>query len=96
VTNTGNVTLNGISLSDDNDNDNMVCRGHDAGGGRAHALHGDAHLQPGRTGCERLADGGQRGAVQRVTAISDEAPDATDNLSIPITQNAAMTVRRAR
>jgi len=23
-----------------------------------------------------------------VTAISDEAPDATDNLSIPITQNA--------
>jgi len=26
-----------------------------------------------------------------VTAISDEAPDATDNLSIPITQNAAMT-----
>ncbi len=25
VTNTGNVTLTGISLSDDNDNDDMIC-----------------------------------------------------------------------
>jgi len=64
VTNTGNVTLNGISLSDDNDNDNMVCEATTLAVG-AH-MHCTATHTFSRPNWMRTArDGGQRGAVQR-------------------------------
>jgi hypothetical protein len=80
VTNTGNVTLTGISLSDDNDNDDMNC--------------GTTTLAPSATTTctathtftqTELDDNGSPTAgsgflTNNVTASSNEAPDATDSL----------------
>jgi LPXTG-site transpeptidase (sortase) family protein len=85
VTNTGNVTLTGITLADDNDNDDLSCAA--------------ATLAPGgTTACTathtftqvELDAGGT--LDNTVTTSSNEAPDATDNLSIPITQAPGLNV----
>jgi uncharacterized repeat protein (TIGR01451 family)/LPXTG-motif cell wall-anchored protein len=92
VTNTGNVTLTGISLSDDNDNNDMSCPA--------------ATLDPGAymtctathtfTQAELDANGsptpGSGVLYNLVTASSNEAPDATDDLSIPISVGPSLTV----
>jgi LPXTG-site transpeptidase (sortase) family protein len=87
VTNTGNVGLTGISLADDNDNDDMSC--------------GTTNLAPGgTTTCTathtftqaELDAGGT--LDNQVTASSNEAADATDALSIPIVQTPSLTVAK--
>ncbi|MBJ7883081.1 DUF7507 domain-containing protein, partial [Gelidibacter salicanalis] len=85
VTNTGNVTLTGISLSDDNVD--------------ADPAGGDATLAPGATTTFTAnytvtqADIDAGGNVtNNVVASSNEAPDAPDDLDIPVSQNPLMTV----
>ena len=88
VTNTGNVTLTGISLSDDNDNDDMSCPF------TTLAPAGTMTCTATHTFTQAELDAG--GTLDNtVTASSNEAPDATDDLSIPITQNASMTVEKS-
>ena len=89
VSNEGNVTITGLSLSDDNDNDDLVCVADtltvapDAGSRTTcTATH---------TFTQAELDAG--GSLDNtVTASSNEAPDATDDLSIPINQNPALTI----
>jgi hypothetical protein len=95
VTNTGNVALTGISLSDDNDNDDMFCPATTLAVG----AHMDCTATHTFTQAELDANGSptaDSGTLDNtVTASSDQAPDATDALSIPITQDAAMTVDKS-
>ena len=95
VTNTGNVTLTGISLSDDNDNNDMSCPFTTlapAGTMTCTATHTFSQAELDANGSP-TADSGF--LDNEVTASSNEAPDATDDLSIPITQNASMTVEKS-
>jgi LPXTG-motif cell wall-anchored protein len=79
VTNIGNVTLTGISLSDDNDNDDMNCP--------ATTLAVTANMTCTATHTFTQAELDAGGSLDNtVTASSSEAPDATDDLSIPITR----------
>ena len=86
VTNTGNVTLTGISLSDDNDNDDMSCPFTSLAVGSnmtCTATHTFTQTELDANGSP-TADSGV--LYNLVTASSNEAEDATDFLSIPITQ----------
>ena len=88
VTNTGNVTLTGISLSDDNDEDDLSCPFTSlvpAGDMACTATHSFTQAE--------LDAGGTLDNI--VTASSNEASDATDDLSIPITQSPALTVEKS-
>ncbi|MBJ7883080.1 DUF7507 domain-containing protein, partial [Gelidibacter salicanalis] len=85
VTNTGNVTLNNISLVDDNVD--------------AQPTGGVTTLAPGATTTftadytvtqDDIDAGGN--VTNNVVASSNEAPDAPDDLDIPVTQNPLMTV----
>jgi len=85
VTNTGNVSLTGISLSDDNDNDDMDCP--------ATTLAVGASMTCTASHTFTQAELNAGGTLDNtVTASSNEAPDDTDSLSIPITQTPALTV----
>ena len=85
VSNTGNVTLTGISLSDNNDNDDMSCPF------TTLAVGGSMTCTATHTFTQAELDAG--GTLDNVvTASSNEAPDATDDLNIPITQTPAINV----
>ena len=79
ITNTGNITLTGINLTDDNVNAQPTCIA--------------TTLLPGSTTtCSAVytvkqadIDAGWN-VINNVTATSNEAPDATDKLEIPLTQ----------
>lgn len=88
VTNTGNITLTGISLIDDNIDGSVSC---------------PAASLPPAPGANTMTCTAQHTVTQaemnaggnltnNVTASSNEAPDATDSLSIPITQTPGMSV----
>jgi len=84
VTNTGNVTLTGISLTDDNDNDDMSCPATTlapAATMTCTATHTFTQAELNANGSPTAASGN---LVNNVTASSNEAPSATDNLVIPI------------
>ena len=92
VTNTGNVALAAISLSDDNDNNDMNCPGNSLAVGAnmtCTATHTFTQAELEANGSP-TADSGV--LFNTVTASSTEAPDATDTLSIPITQTPTLTV----
>jgi hypothetical protein len=85
VTNTGNVTLTGISLSDNNDNDDMSCP--------ETTLAAGTHMTCTATHTFTQAELDTLKSLDNtVTASSNEAPDATDDLSIPISQNASIKI----
>jgi hypothetical protein len=84
VTNTGNVSLSGISLSDDNDEDDMSCTETTLAVGASMTCTA-SHLV---TQAEIDANGSPSAAIGQlsntVTASSTEAEDATDSLDIPM------------
>ncbi len=87
VTNTGSVTLTGISLSDDNDNDDMSCPG------TTLAVGASMTCSATHTFTQAELDAGGN-LSNTVTASSNEAPDATDSLDIPIMQNPALNIEK--
>ena len=96
--NTGNVTITGLSLSDDNDDDNMSCDATSiAVGGSINcsATHSftQAELDAGKAG-NQAAGTCDNGLYNVVTASSNEAADALDTLCIPITQNPLMSINK--
>ena len=101
VSNTGNVTITGLSLSDDNDDDNMSCDSTsiltvapDVGSSTTcSATHSfiQAELDAGKSG-NQAAGTCNNGLYNVVTASSKEAADALDTLCIPIIQNALMSI----
>ena len=95
VTNTGNVALTGIALVDDNDNNNMSCPATSLAVGASmtcSATHTFTQAELDANGSPTAASGNLSNTV---TASSNEAPDATDSLDIPITQNPSMTVAKS-
>ncbi len=88
LTNTGNVTLTGISLSDDNTDGAPVC------GATTLAPAGTTTCTAQHTFTQAEMDAGGN-LVNNVTASSNEASDALDSLSIPITQSPSMTVAKS-
>ena len=88
LTNTGNLTLTGISLSDDNTDAVPVC------GATTLAPSATITCTAQHTVTQAEMDAGGN-LVNNVTASSNEAADATDNLSIPITQSPSLTVAKS-
>ena len=95
VTNTGNVTLTGISLVDDNIDGAVTCP--------ADTLAVDANMTCTATHTFTQAELDANGSPtadsgslsNNVTASSNEAPDALDDLDIPISQNADFTITKS-
>jgi len=87
VTNTGNVTLTGISLSDNNDQDDMNCP--------ATSLVPTDSMTCTASHTVTQAELDAGGTLDNtVTASSNEADDATDDLSIPFRQDAMIGVAK--
>lgn len=85
VTNTGNITLTGITLSDNNDNDDVNCP--------ATTLAVGAHMTCTATHTFTQAEldlGGNLSNI--VTADSAETDPINDNLNIPITRNPLLSI----
>ena len=94
VTNDGNVTLTGVSLADDNDNDDASCVATTipvGGSTTCTATHTFTQAELDANGSPVAASGV---LFNTVTASSNEAPDAGDDLSIPIVRNPVMTVEK--
>ena len=92
VTNEGNVTLTGVSLSDDNDEDDMSCPSTTIAVG-ADMTCSATHVF---TQAELDADGSPTATSgflsNEVTASSNETTDRTDDLDIPITQDPSISI----
>src|SRR5207249_1720046 len=95
VTNTGNVTLTGVSLVDDNvDAPGVSCPSPTIAVGASEtctATHTFTQAELDQNGSPTPGSGN---LVNNVTASANEASD-TDTLSIPITQSASMTVAKS-
>ncbi len=92
VTNTGNVTVTGIVLSDDNDNNNLSCPQTTlapTASMTCTATHTFTQAELDAKGSPAASSGV---LANTVTATSNEAPPATDNLVIPIVQSPALTL----
>ena len=88
VTNTGNITLTGISLIDDNIDGSVSCPA-----ASLPPTSGSNTMTCTAQHTVTLAEMNAGGNLtNNVTASSNEAPDATDSLSIPITQTPGMSV----
>jgi len=95
VTNTGNQSLTGIALLDDNTDGAVSCTGTSlAPGGTTDctAQHTVTQAELDANGSP-VADSGN--LVNNVTASSNEAPDATDTLSIPLAQTPSVLIDKA-
>jgi hypothetical protein len=92
VTNTGNVALTGISLSDDNDNNDMSCPATSLAAGANMTCTASHTFTQAELDAYGSPIPGSGSLDNTVTASSNEASDATDSLSIPITQTPAMSV----
>ena len=89
VTNSGNVTLTGIALADDNDNNDLACPGTTlapAATMTCTATHTFTQAELDANGSPTAGNGL---LTNTVTASSNEAPSAIDTLSIPIVQTRA-------
>ena len=102
VKNTGNVTLTGVSLADDNDNQDMSCPAttlapNDGTAGGADemtctATHTFTQAELDANGSPTAASGKLHNVV---TADSTQTTPVTDDLDIPITQSPALTVDKS-
>ena len=95
VTNTGNVTLTDIVLSDNNDNDDMSCPATTLAVGDSMTCTATHTFTQAELDANGSPTAGSGVLYNFVTASSNEAPDASDDLEIPITQNAAIDIQKA-
>jgi LPXTG-site transpeptidase (sortase) family protein len=87
VTNSGDVTLTGISLSDNNDNNDVSCP--------SATLASGANMTCSATHTFTQAELNAGGTLDNtVTASSNETREVTANLSIPIRQSSALTLEK--
>jgi uncharacterized repeat protein (TIGR01451 family) len=92
VTNTGNVTLTGISLTDNNDNNDLSCPSTTLAAGADMTCTATHTFTQAELDAHGSPVAGSGFLYNQVTASSNEAPDATDNLNIPITNGPVLTV----
>ena len=84
VTNTGNVLLTGISLSDDNDNNDMSCPATTLAPTATMTCLATHTFTPAELAANGSPNPGSGNLTNIVTASSNETPNATDTLDIPI------------
>ena len=92
VTNTGNVTLTGIALSDDNDNNDLSCPVTSLAPGQSMTCTATPHVHAGGAGRERLGDGGERLPDEHGDGDVGPGGARDDTLSIPIVQRPRLTL----
>src|SRR6185436_5940703 len=95
VKNTGNVTLHNVALVDDNDNNDMSCPSTTLNVGASMTCTATHTFTQAELNANGSPTAGSGKLTNNVTASSNEAPNATDSLDIPITQKAAMTVEKS-
>ena len=92
VTNTGNVTITGLSLSDDNVDAAPVCTLTTIPVGGSTTCSATHNFTQGELDANGDPTGGSGQLRNIVTATSMETPAAKDTLDIPIVQSASMTI----
>ena len=92
VTNTGNVTVTGIVLSDDNDNNNLSCPQTTLAPTASMTCTATHTFTQAELDAKGSPTAGSGVLANTVTATSNEAPPATDSLAIPIVQTPALTL----
>ena len=92
VTNTGNVTLTGIALSDDNDNNDLSCPATSLAPGQSMTCAASHTFTQAELDANGSATTGSGFLTNTVTATSDQAAPASDTLSIPIVQRPRLTL----
>ena len=92
VTNTGNVTLTGIALSDDNDNNDLTCPATSLAPAQSMPCTASHTFTQAELDANGSATAGSGFLTNTVTATSDQAAPATDTLSIPIVQRPRLTL----
>ena len=95
VTNTGNVTLTGIALADNNDNDNMSCPATTLAPGNSMTCTATHTFTQAELDAKGSPVAGSGNLANTVTATSNEAQPATANLAIPIVQSPALTLDKS-
>src|SRR5262249_4427199 len=92
VTNTGNVTLTGIVLGDNNDNNDLSCPGTSLAPGASMTCTATHAFTQAELDANGSPAGGSGNLANTVTATSNEAPAATDSLSIPVVRTPALSI----
>jgi len=92
VTNVGNVTVHGIALSDNNDNDDLSCPQTTLAPTVSMTCTATHTFTQGELDANGSPAAGSGFLHNNVTAHSNEAPDALGELDIPIEQNPVMTI----
>ena len=95
VTNTGNVTLTGIALVDDNSDAIPVCAATTLAPGAATTCTATHTFTQAELDANGSPTPGSGLLTNNVTASSDQGASDTDTLSIPITQSPALTVDKS-
>ena len=92
VTNTGNVTLTGIALSDDNDNNDVSCPATSLAPSQSMTCTASHTFTQAELDANGSATAGSGSLTNTVTATSDQAAPASDTLAIPIVQRPRLTL----
>ena len=95
VTNNGEVTLTGINLTDNNDNNDMTCPKTTLAPTETMTCSATHTFSQAELDANGSPVAGSGALTNTVTAGSNEAPPASDNLSIPILQGPALSVDKS-
>ena len=95
VTNTGNQSLTGIALLDDNTDGVVSCTGTSLAPGGTTDCTAQHTVTQGELDANGSPAADSGNLVNNVTASSNEAPDATDTLSIPLAQTPSVLIEKA-
>ncbi len=96
VTNTGNVTLNGIALGDDNDEDDLSCPSTSLAPGEFMTCSASHDVTQGEIDADGSPIPGSGVLANTVTGTATELQEpVTDSLEIPISPDASMTVQKS-
>ena len=92
VTNTGNVTITGLSLVDDNTDAAPTCAATTIPVGGSTTCTATHTFTQAELDADGSPNAGSGVLFNTVVASSDQAPDVSDDLSIPINQDATMSL----
>ncbi len=92
VTNTGNVTLTGISLSDDNDDDDLSCPATTLAPSATLTCSASHSFTQAELDANGSPTAGSGSLANTVTASSSQAPPATATLLIPIVRSPGLSI----
>src|SRR5262249_3298812 len=95
VTNTGNVTVTGIALVDDNVDAGVGCPQTSLAPGATMTCSATHAFTQAELDDDGSPDAGSGELANTVTATSNQAPDVSSSLTIPIDQTPALTLKKS-